>query len=294
MSAGALPTISIVTPSYNQAPFLEDAIRSVLDQRYPNLEYVVVDGGSTDGSVEIIRRYEERLTGWLSEPDRGQYDAINKGFARTKGEIMAWLNSDDMYVPWAFSVVGEIFSRFPDIEWLTTLFMLVWDEGGRAVACLPEEGFTRRGFFRGEHLEVPGSPHRRNIQQESTFWRRSLWEKAGGRVDAGLRLAGDFDLWARFFGHTDLVGVETPLAGFRVHPGQKTASCMREYIAEAKEVLARNGGRPPGAVGAFLRLRLAKFVPGRFRPLATFLGLRERRRVCRFEGRDEGWRILEQ
>lgn len=290
----APPRISIVTPSYNQAPFLEDAMRSVLDQRYPNLEYVVVDGGSTDGSAEIIRRYEGRLTGWASEPDGGQYDAINKGFARTTGEIMAWLNSDDMYTPWAFSVVAEIFSRFPDVEWLTTLFMLIWDQGGRAVACLPEDGFTRRAFLRGEHLEVPGWPHRRNIQQESTFWRRSLWERAGGRVDAGLRLAGDFDLWARFFAHADLVGIETPLAGFRVHRDQKTASCMEQYIAEAKEVLARNGGQRPSAVGAFLRLRFAKFIPGRFRPIATFLGLRERRRVCRFEGRDEGWRILEQ
>src|SRR3954464_13703841 len=96
----ALPRISIVTPSFNQARFLPETIRSVLGQNYPDLEYVVIDGGSTDGSAEVIRRHEDRLAQWVSEKDAGQYDAINKGFARTSGEIMGWLNSDDLYTPW--------------------------------------------------------------------------------------------------------------------------------------------------------------------------------------------------
>ena len=107
------PTISIVTPSYNQAQFIEDTIQSVLGQGYPNLEYVVIDGGSTDGSVDIIRRYAERLKYWTSERDGGQYDAINRGFAHTTGEIMAWLNSDDKYTPWAFSIVGRRVQPLP-------------------------------------------------------------------------------------------------------------------------------------------------------------------------------------
>src|SRR5688500_12214725 len=96
------PRITIVTPNYNYGHFLEKAIVSVLDQQYPNLEYIIIDGGSTDNSIEIIRKYEKHLAYWISEPDKGMYDAINKGFSRATGEVMAWLNSDDTYFPWAF------------------------------------------------------------------------------------------------------------------------------------------------------------------------------------------------
>ena len=110
------PRISVVTPSFNQGAFLEETLRSVLDQGYPNLEYFVIDGGSTDASVDIIRNYASRLTYWVSESDQGQYDAINKGFARSMGEIMAWLNSDDKYLPWTFSIAGEISATRPEVE----------------------------------------------------------------------------------------------------------------------------------------------------------------------------------
>jgi hypothetical protein len=285
--------ISVVTPSYNQGRFLEDAMRSILDQGYPALEYVVMDGGSTDGSVEIIRRHEARLTYWVSEPDRGQYDAIDKGFARTSGQIMAWLNSDDMYAPWALHVAQAVFSAFPQIEWLTTLCPLIWDESGQAVRCAPRyAGYSRRGFFRGAHL-----PHwyaNGCIQQESTFWRRSLWERAGARLDASLQLAGDVELWARFYRHAELFGVTTPLGGFRVHPDQKTAHLAAEYAREAADVLVRAGGRPSGRLRSFLRLarrELTPTLPLNVRRRLRFLGRRYPSRVCEYMGR-EGWIIL--
>ena len=115
----AFPRLSIVTPSFNQGEFLEEAIVSVLEQNYPNLEFIVIDGGSTDALVKIIRKYESYITYWISEPDDGHGDALNKGFNRSSGEIMAWLNSDDKYCPNAFSTVVELFTTFKDVQWLT-------------------------------------------------------------------------------------------------------------------------------------------------------------------------------
>ncbi|MCH7686389.1 MAG: glycosyltransferase, partial [Planctomycetes bacterium] len=152
-----MPKISIVTPSFNQGRYLEETIQSVLSQDYPNLEYMIMDGGSTDESFDILHRYESRLTFWQSSPDGGQYEAINSGFARTDGEIMAWINSDDKYTPWAFSVVAEIFLTFPEIEWITTLYPLTWDAAGRAVACGQRTGYTITAFLKGRN--IPGRSH---------------------------------------------------------------------------------------------------------------------------------------
>jgi len=284
--AEQIPKISIVTPSFNQGEFLEDAIRSVVTQNYPNLEYVIVDGGSTDGSVDIITKYEKELTYWISEPDGGQYDAINRGFSKTTGDIMAWLNSDDKYTPWAFAVVGDVFSTLPEIEWLTTLYPLTWDECGRATKCFYQDGYSRQGFFRGENLPGSARDFKGFIQQESTFWRRSLWERAGGYVDTSPQFAGDYELWARFYQYTDLYAVATPLGGFREHPAQKTAHHLQDYIGEAKEVLLRCAAQSPQkGLDCFIRSRLLGLIPKR---IAAKLRLIDEPKICVYQ---HGWKI---
>lgn len=230
------PKISIVTPSYNQAYFLEKAVLSVLTQEYPNLEYIIIDGGSTDGSVDIIRQYEDQLAYWISEPDAGQYEAINKGFAQSTGEIMGWLNSDDMYFPWALKTVASIMSDCPQIEWLTTFERGTWDWHGFCVRFYRMPGYSRDAFLEGHYL--PESEYGGCIQQESTFWKRELWEKTGNQISHEFKLAGDFDLWARFYLHADLYATFTPLGGFRYRAGQGSSQ-VEQYKTEAKASLEK-------------------------------------------------------
>lgn len=254
-----LPRISVVTPSLNQGAFLEQAMRSVLLQEYPNLEYVVIDGGSHDNSLDLIRSYASWLSFWHCGPDQGMYDAIAKGFAHTSGDIMAWLNADDLYDEGCLCVVGEIFSRFPQIRWLTTIRPFQLDAHDRLRRCRRLPGFSKAAFRKAEYFRGSRHVHTAWIPQEATFWRRSLWEQAGGRFDSSLTLAGDYELWTRFYARAELYGVDAPLAGFRKHKRQKTAVDYPAYEREAYRVMARGKGEAHGFGRGLARKVVSRF-----------------------------------
>ena len=193
-----------------------------------------MDGGSNDGSVEIIKKYEPWLSQWRSGPDHGQYDAVQKGFQVSHGQIMAYLNSDDLYFPWTIKVVAELFTLFPQIQWLTTSNIAVASADSRFSFVGYIHNRSRRWFFsnRGEKLKSSGF-----IPQEATFWRRTLWEQAGSRFNIDMKYAGDFELWSRFFKYAAPVMVNMPLAIFRHHTEQKTKQ-FEKYLEEANRVLS--------------------------------------------------------
>lgn len=221
------PKISIVTPSFNQAEFLEATMRSVLTQEYEHLEYVVIDGGSTDDSVRIIEKYAGDLHYWISEPDSGHADALNKGFAQTTGEIMAWINSDDMYTPWALRCVAQIFDQFPEVDWIVG-FCGYWNK----------HGFMTHAYRKPKSIYDFLSGDYGWIQQESVFWRRSLWDHAGGYINQNYRLMVDGELWTRFFQHTELVSVDCILSGYRYHPGNRAVQHIDECHAEMRTAIS--------------------------------------------------------
>jgi glycosyltransferase involved in cell wall biosynthesis len=241
---GEWPKISLVTPVFNSAHYLEATIRSVLGQQYPNLEYVIVDGGSTDGSIEILSTYESQLHTWVSEPDRGMYDAINKGFARSSGELMGWISATDLLHAGSLFVVGSVFRQFPEVEWITGR-PTGFSDSGMAVEVLKLRQWSQMPFLAGAN---------RYIQQESTFWRRSLWDRAGGRVDDSRRSASDFELWVRFFRHAKLYPVDALIGGFRSHPDSLGLQNLEECHRIQDEIIANELASMP-SVGALKLFR---------------------------------------
>lgn len=221
------PKISIVTPNYNMDQYLEDTIKSIVDQGYPNLEYIIIDGGSTDRSVEIIKKYEPHLSYWISEPDQGMYEAIQKGFERSSGEIMGWLNSDDMLHPNSLFTMASLFTQFPSIKWLQGL-PTFYDKTGKTVSVANLRKWSKYQYYQKEF---------KWIQQESTYWRRSLWEQAGQQLDTDLKYAGDLELWTRFFRFAQLYCTNALIGGFRVRLGEQLSSNMEAYLDEANSVI---------------------------------------------------------
>jgi glycosyltransferase involved in cell wall biosynthesis len=207
------PKISIVTPSYNQAEFIERTIESVLAQNYPELEYIVIDGGSTDGSTDIIKKYASQLSFWISEPDKGQSDAINKGFKKATGDLFCWINADDVLFPDSLKKVAEAYGKRPDVDIVTG-----------NVAYIDELDYVTR------YIKVPRtrwSFYRFGVgyfSAPSVFFKRSLYEQVEG-LDINLHYSMDIDIWHKFrLAGAKVYHVKEYLGGFRVYASSKTGS----------------------------------------------------------------------
>lgn len=247
-----LPVVSIVTPSYNQVSFLEETILSVLKQDYPNIEYIIVDGGSDDGSLDIIKKYENRLAYWVSEKDRGQTNALIKGFARATGKYLGWLCSDDILEPSMVSISVDYHLRYPGIG-LTYGDRIRIDAKGNIYSS------ERFPAFRHCYIRWGFS-----IPQETTLFRRDVYDSVGG-LDESLKMAMDFDLWCKISNVFELLHIPAYLGRFRVHASNKSSIFTNQIRqtgfyegnpAEYAHVYLKHFGRRPST----RLIRLEKIV----------------------------------
>jgi glycosyltransferase involved in cell wall biosynthesis len=225
------PRISVVTPSFNQGQFIERTVRSVLDQGVDSLEFVICDGGSADGTVEILRRYQDRLR-WLSEPDGGQADAVNKAIAMTSGEIIGWLNSDDIYYPGALAYICAFFDEHPDVNIVYGNANHI-DEDDRVIEPYYTEDWNLERF-----RDVCF------VCQPAVFFRRRVVSEYG-LLDASLRFCMDYEYWLRIGATTPLVRVPRVLAGSRLYSTNKTLGSRVAVHAEINDMLSRTIGSVP-------------------------------------------------
>ncbi len=226
------PLVSIVTPSFNQAKYLRRTMDSVLDQDYPNIEYIVIDGNSKDGSQKIIREYKDQLAYWESIPDQGQTDAINKGFAKATGKYLAWLNSDDVYQPGALSEAVAYLEDHPDVGMVYGDCKFI-DADGRTIGRFPAAQTDYKRLRRG-YVHIP---------QQASFFRRDLWKKVGP-LDPSFYFAMDYDLWVRLAKEAPLVYLPDHVwASFRLHGDAKTVAADARCWPEMLRVHFREGGR---------------------------------------------------
>lgn len=234
-AAGVLPTIAIVTPSFGHGHFIAETLQSVVGQNYPALQYFVQDGGSQDETADVLRQWSDHLAGWESTADNGQSHALNLGFARVSGDIMAYLNSDDLMLPGALDCVADYFVAHPEVDVVYGNRLLI-DENGDEIGRWVLPGHDDEAMRWADY-----------IPQETLFWRRSIWERAGGRIDESFRFAMDWDLLMRFreagarFAH-----IPRFLGAFRIHLDQKTSAEIQGVgLDEMNRIRKRALGRVP-------------------------------------------------
>jgi hypothetical protein len=242
---GRLPSITVIMPTLNQSPYIEQSIRSVVDQGYPSLEFAIQDGGSTDGTESVLERYRDRVARVRSEADDGQADAISRGFAGTSGEIMGWLNSDDLLLPGALDTIGTYFSRHPEVDVIYGSRIVI-DEAGFEIGrwTLPHD--THRYLDWADY-----------IPQETLYWRRSLWDTVGARLDTSYHFALDWELLLRFVdAGATFARLPQYLGAFRVHAASKTVGQIDDLgTAEMDRLRGHRHGRrvPSSLVNSELR-----------------------------------------
>jgi glycosyltransferase involved in cell wall biosynthesis len=261
------PTVSIVTPSFNQAKYLEATLQSVIDQTYTNIEYIVVDGGSEDGSLSILDRYQAHLAALISEPDLGQADAINKGFGLATGDVLAWLNSDDTYEPRAVESAVRYLTQNPETGMVYGNAHYI-DEDGNRIARYPAAQTDYRGLRRGVNT----------IPQQAMFFRSKLWRMVGP-LDPSFFYAMDYDLWVRIAAVTPIAFLPDYWANFRLHDESKSLTAARRCWPEMMRVHFRDGGSIFSILYAkyLLRRVLEPVMPWRLRYRQWTYALEKRR-----------------
>ena len=224
---------AIVTPSYNQGQFIERTINSVLNQNYPALEYIIQDGGSTDDTVHIVRKYQSRLKRWTSAKDNGQSDALNLGFMQSTGDIMAYLNSDDLLLPGSLNYIARYFNKHPNVD-------VVY---GHRVCIDRDDHDIGRWVLPPHDSEILNWVD--YVPQETLFWRRTIWEKAGGKIDDNFKFAMDWDLIIRLRdAGAKFARLPRFLGAFRIHAQQKTnATITLHGLKEMEKLRLRCNGR---------------------------------------------------
>jgi glycosyltransferase involved in cell wall biosynthesis len=235
--------LSIVTPSFNQGRYIEETIRSVLSQDYPHVEYLIIDGASTDSTVDILRKYQHKLTWWVSEKDQGQTDAINKGFARAQGDVLAWINSDDTFEPGAFTAAMTCLKDHPQVGMVYGDCNYINESGvviGKFHAAQTTYQLLRQGYT--------------HIPQQTMFLRAELWRRVGP-LDPSFYFAMDYDLWTRIAARAPIKYIPQTWANFRLHTAGKTVLADERCWPEMIRVHYRDGGSPFSLIVAKYYLR---------------------------------------
>ena len=243
------PSITVVTPSFNQAAYLERTIRSVLDQGYPNLEYIIIDGGSTDGSVDIIRKYQSQLAYWVSESDNGQSHAINKGLRRATGDWVAWQNSDDIYYPGAFSKLAQMAEKNPGTKLIVGDMMLI-DTNDRTLRDIRYVRACHKAMLVEGMLLV----------NQASFWRREVHQEIGW-MDEDLHFSFDFEWFLRLTKHCEGIHVNRFWGALRLHDEAKLSKWPEKASLEHAMVRLRYGPEvPPWEANLYRAYRLGQLV----------------------------------